>query len=395
MSSLPAFNMARLERGLDMDKTRIVKIEAATLVGLHVRIAGANSRLNIHGLDVPVPLIRLTTQDGATGFGPGRVDAEAAEALLGTPMIDLLTTDGLVQANTGEFEYPLWDLLGAMKGAPVYDLVAAPGMPLSQPLRVPCYDTTLLIDDLHLDSDDAAAELIAEEARYGYDNNHRNFKIKVGRGARHMPLEQGTRRDIAVVKAVRAEVGPEARIMIDANNGYNLNLAKHVLSETADCQIFWLEEAFQEDVVLYEDLREWMEREGLNVLIADGEGGAPPQLLDWARDGFVDVIQYDIFSHGFGNWLSTGAQLDAWNVRSAPHHYGRHLGNYVAGHLATAIRGFTFVEWDEVTTPGIDASAYRVEDGQVVIPNLPGFGLALDESVFRAAVADGGFELRL
>ena len=210
-----------------------------------------------------------------------------------------------------------------------------------------------------------------------------------------MPLERGTRRDIAVIRAVREAVGADARIMIDANNGYNLNLAKRVLAETADCQLFWLEEAFQEDPVLYEELRGWMEQERLAVLIADGEVWAPPQLMDWARQGIVDVIQYDIFSHGFSNWLRTGAQLDAWGVRSAPHHYGRHLGNYVSGHLAAGIKRYTFVEWDEVTTPGLDASAYRVEQGQVVIPEAPGFGLALEESVFRAAVTQGGFELTL
>ena len=208
-----------------------------------------------------------------------------------------------------------------------------------------------------------------------------------------MPLEKGTQRDIAVIKAVRDAVGSEAKIMIDANNGYNLNIAKRVLAETADCDVFWLEEAFQEDPALYEDLQGWIKREGLSVLIADGEGGAPPELMDWARAGLVDVIQYDIFSHGFSNWLDTGARLDAWGARSAPHHYGRHLGNYVSGHLATAVNGFTFVEWDEVTTPGLDATGYRVEAGEVVIPAAPGFGLALEEEVFRAAVRDGGFEL--
>ena len=121
--------------------------------------------------------------------------------------------------------------------------------------------------------------------------------------------------------------------------------------------------------------------------------GRPSRLMAWARAGFVDVIQYDIFSHGFSNWLETGAQLDTWGVRAAPHHYGRHLGNYVTGHLAPAIRGFTFVEWDEASTPGIDASAYRVEDGHVLIPDAPGFGLKLEEGIFRRAVADGGYEL--
>ena len=376
-----------------MNGSQIVRIEAGTLVGERPRAAGNNSRLKLHGKEVSVPLIRLTSADGACGFGPGRADRESAEALLGRSLPDLMSADGLISADTGEFEFPLWDLLGQREGKPVYALAAGADSPAPQPLRVPCYDTSLYIDDLHLDSDEAAAELIADEARYGYAQNHRHFKIKIGRGARFMPLEAGTRRDIAVVQAVRAAVGPEPSIMIDANNGYNLNIAKRVLAETADCHVFWLEEAFQEDAVLYEDLQEWMEREGLSVLIADGEGGAPPELMDWARAGVVDVIQYDIFSHGFSNWLRTGAQLDDWGVRAAPHHYGRHLGNYVSGHLATAVKGFTFVEWDEVTTPGIDASAYRVEDGQVLIPDRPGFGLELEEAVFRAAVAAGGFEL--
>lgn len=82
-------------------------------------------------------------------------------------------------------------------------------------------------------------------------------------------------------------------------------------------------------------------------------------------------------------------------MRTAPHHYGRHLGNFVSGHLVPAIAGFTFVEYDETTTPGIDSSAYRVEDGQVVIPDAPGFGLKLEEGLFQAAVKNGGYALAL
>ncbi len=378
-----------------MKNAGIDRIEYGTLTGNRPRQAGHNSRIPLHGSEVKVPLIRLTTQDGATGLGPGRVDEGLAQSLLGRSLGDFMTANGRISADAGEFEFPLWDLLGALEGKPVHALVANGESPLSTSLRVPCYDTSLYIDDLHLDSDEAAAALIAEEGRYGYAHNHRSFKIKVGRGARWMPLEKGTRRDILVVKAVREAVGPEARIMIDANNGYNLNIAKRVVAETAECNVFWLEEAFQEDAALYEDLQDWLEREELSVLIADGEGGAPPELMDWARAGLVDVIQYDIFSHGFSNWLDTGAQLDAWGVRTAPHHYGRHLGNYISGHLATAVDRFTFVEWDEVSTPGLDASAYHVDEGHVLLPDAPGFGLKLEEEVFRAAVKNGGFELRL
>ncbi|MDQ2786612.1 MAG: mandelate racemase, partial [Chloroflexota bacterium] len=213
-------------------------------------------------------------------------------------------------------------------------------------------------------------------------------------GARYLPLDHGTRRDIAVVKAVREAVGVGAPIMLDANNGYNLNLTKHVLAETTDDGIFWMEEPFHEDPLLYEDLRGWLERVGLPILIADGEGDASPRLLEWARDGIVDVIQYDIFAYGFTRWLATGKQLDGWNARSAPHHYGGHLGNYAAAHLAGAIRGFTYVEWDDVTTAGLDASDYTVRDGWVDVPDTPGFGLTLDDTVFRRAVEMTGYDLR-
>jgi L-alanine-DL-glutamate epimerase-like enolase superfamily enzyme len=180
--------------------------------------------------------------------------------------------------------------------------------------------------------------------------------------------------------------------MVDANNGYNLNLTKRFLAETAECQLVWIEEAYHEDRILYLDLREWLKAQGLPVLIADGEGQAAPSLMAWAEEGVIDVIQYDIFGHGFTHWLKTGRQLDGWGVRSAPHHYGRHYGNYVAGHLAGAIKGFSFVEWDEAVTPGLDTSAYAIQAGKVAVPNTPGFGLSLDEAMFQEAVERGGFQ---
>jgi L-alanine-DL-glutamate epimerase-like enolase superfamily enzyme len=224
----------------------------------------------------------------------------------------------------------------------------------------------------------------------GHARGHRAFKIKVGRGGRHLPLKEGTVRDIAIIRAVREAIGPECPVMIDANNGYNLNLTKQVLEETADCGIFWLEEAFHEDDVLYRDLKSWLTEYDLPILVADGEGDASPRLLDWARAGLVDVIQYDIFGYGLTRWLHLGRQLDEWGVRSAPHHYGAVFGNYVCCHLASAIKGFTFVEWDEAVTPGLDTSGYRIENGHVSAPETPGFGLLLDESTFRHCIESGG-----
>ncbi|MCZ0938635.1 MAG: hypothetical protein OXJ55_08360 [Caldilineaceae bacterium] len=379
-----------------MRGARIASIEWGTLTGRRPRLAGYNARKkDDHGWEAPIPLARITTADGAAGFGLSNLTPQQAESFLKKPLDELITAENGVDQQAFAIENPLWDLFGHSIGRPVYRILAdRAGKKVTEPLRVPCYDTTLLIDDLHLPTDAEGAALIASEARFGYENGNRAFKIKVGRGARHMPLEEGNRRDIAVVRAVRAAVGPDAVILIDANNGFTLNIAKHILTETAGCNIFWLEEAFHEDDELYEDLHSWIEREGLSVLIADGEGAASPHLLDYARRGIVDVIQYDIFSYGLTKWLQTAPKLDAWNVRTAPHHYGRHLGNFVSGHLAPAAKNFAFVEWDELSTPGLDSSAYAVDEGLVTLPDAPGFGLKLDESLFQQAVKENGFVVK-
>lgn len=376
-----------------MTSPRVHKIEWGTLHGTRPRNAGSNARLGDHGNVVRVPLARITTDDGAVGFGSCRASTPAmAQALLGQPLDALFDAQLGTTAAAMGFDFPLWDLMAKRAELPVYALAAQMvGKSVTAPYEVPCYDTSLYIDDLHLSDDAAAAALIAQEAQEGWDRGQRAFKLKIGRGARHMPLESGTQRDIAVIHAVRKAVGDKAPLLLDANNGYNLNLTKRVLAETAECGIYWMEEAFHEDRVLYEDLQAWLQREGLAVLIADGEGQASPTLLDWAEAGVVNVVQYDIFSYGFTPWLALGQKLDRWGVRSAPHHYGGHYGNCAAPHLAGAIDGFTYVEWDEATTPGLDGSGYSIYEGRVHVPDAPGFGLTLDETMFQAAVSAGGY----
>ena len=368
---------------------RIVRIEWGRLEGTRLRHAGSNARLGAHGQKVSVPLARVTTDDGAMGWGRASLPREDAQALCGLSLGELCADETGLAPLFRALEFPLLDLLGQRAGQPVYALLATERP--SVPLRVRCYDTSLYMDDLQLTDDAAAADLLAGEAREGWEQGHRAFKIKVGRGARHMPLTEGTRRDIAIIHGVRQAVGPDAIMMLDANNGWNLNLTKQVLDETADCGVYWMEEPFHEDPILYRDLKDWLKRRGLSTLIADGEGDAAAGIVNWGREALVDVLQYDVFGYGFLRWLALGQEIAAAPIRCAPHHYGAHLGNYVTGHLAPALPRFEFVEWDETQTPGIDASGYRVRDGLVSIPDAPGFGLTLDETRFAQSVAQNGF----
>jgi L-rhamnonate dehydratase len=377
-----------------MGDVRITRIEWARLSGERPRVAGCNARLGEHGLTVRPGIARISTDEGASGFGWSRITRDEAEGLVGSRLGEAFDPRTGVAERWRGLEYPLWDLAGQMAQKPVYAMVGGPVV-AEGAYRVLCYDTSLYMDDLHLQDDRAAAALMVEEALQGAAKGHRHFKIKVGRGAMHMPLEEGTRRDITIVRAVREAVGPQARIMLDANNGYNLNLTTRVLGETAEARMHWMEEPFHEDPRLYTNLKTWLSAQGLDTLIADGEGDASPNLINWAREGLIDVIQYDILYYGFTRWSELGPQLDGWGLRSAPHHYGGFYGNYAACHIASRIARLEAVEWDEARVPGVDASAYAISDGHVHVPALPGFGLRLEESIYRAAMAEGGFAVRL
>jgi L-rhamnonate dehydratase len=377
--------------------TVIDRVEWGELEGRRPRPAGCNARLGSHGDTILMPVVRLSTQDGLSGFGLGRMNPENANRLLGQPLDSLFSEhSGLLDPEWQPLETALWDLVGQLSGLPVYALAAKiVQRAFAEHLTVPCYDTSLYFDDLHLASTQEAAQWMAEEARAGYERGHRAFKLKVGRGARHMPLQEGTTRDIAIIRAVREAVGPASGLMLDANNGYNLNLAKEVLAETADCRIYWLEEPFHEDATLYRDLKDWMARNSLAVLIADGEGEASPSLVEMARRRLVDVIQYDILGFGLTRWLELGPHLAALGALAAPHHYGSLYGNYCSCHLGGALDNFSFAEWDEAASPGLDGSSYQIENGFVKVPALPGFGLRLVEEEFRRAVNAGGGDLHM
>ena len=370
-----------------MNDVRIDSIEWAPLNGRRLREARGNAYARSHGQEYVMPIARVTTNEGLTAFGWSRIDRQTADALVGLSFREAFRPNRGVSADFIPLDMPLWDLAGKLADRPVYELLS--GDANTTAFRAPCYDTSLLMDDLDLEDDDEAAALIASEAIKCAERGHRSFKIKVGRGAMHMPVQEGLRRDVRVVNAVREALGTEARILIDANNGYTLNLAERMLAETADADIYWIEEPFHESWEWDEPFKTWLRSEGLDVLVADGEGVASEQLLHLAENGLIDVVQYDIF--GFSDWVVLGPKLDAISIRTAPHNYAGLYGNCAACHLAAGIGRFEMVEWDEASVTGLDASAYSITDGQVNVPRLPGFGLQLDDDVFQQAVRDRGF----
>ncbi len=133
-------------------------------------------------------------------------------------------------------------------------------------------------------SDAEARELYSRQVQSGWDSGYRNFKIKVGRGARWMPAAEGLARDALVIRTVREAAGANARILIDANMGNTLNSARQLLAETADARIYWFEEPFPEDLPLNQALKEFIRENGWDTMVADGEFHPPPPAFStWSK----------------------------------------------------------------------------------------------------------------
>src|SRR5947209_7832101 len=110
------------DKELFMSSPRIVAVEWAVLDGTRPRPAGSNARLGAHGSQLRMPILRLTAEDGAQGWGAFQSSVDRAAGLVGLRLDDLFAPEQGVAAAWLDFEYPIWDLVGQRAGSPVYAL---------------------------------------------------------------------------------------------------------------------------------------------------------------------------------------------------------------------------------------------------------------------------------
>src|SRR5688572_18996246 len=103
-----------------MPDTTLARIEVGHLEGRRPRHAGKNARLGDHGDRISLPIARVTTDDGATGFGRVRAAREDLEGLIGVSLGDFFAAESGVAPAWRGLEFPLLDLEAKRKGVPVH-----------------------------------------------------------------------------------------------------------------------------------------------------------------------------------------------------------------------------------------------------------------------------------
>jgi L-alanine-DL-glutamate epimerase-like enolase superfamily enzyme len=259
---------------------------------------------------------------------------------------------------------------------------------------VPVYDGSIYFADLLPQNAEAWQDRFKREIDMGLELGHRAFKIKIGRGAKWMPREQGDARDVAVVKLIREHAGKDVLLAVDANNGYDLEGAKRFVDRVGDSDLAFTEEMFPEVVEQCLALKEFYRSRKLDTLIADGETqGELEAYQPFIAAKAIDILQADINRFGVDGILTEAGMARPQGVRVAPHNWGSLIGFYHMLHVGAAIDNFYRAERDPLSSDLLIADGYTLKDGHATLPPTSGFGLRLNEARF-AAVAKVKFDLK-
>ncbi len=374
-----ATTIADQEKKVDeLKKFKITKITGFKHVCPRPKLVGKNSRLDVHGKQTSENILRIATDQGIEGIGIGSTPQETARKLLGHSVDEYWKPGGGAISPLDRADHALFDLVGKALHTPAWKLFGGKG-----PEWVPVYDGSIYFNDLLPEFQDKGVARLLEEVETSLKRGHRAFKIKVGRGAKWMEKEAGFKRDVEVVQSIRKLVGREVKLMVDANNGFDLDGTKRWLDAVGD-DLYFIEEMFPEVVEQDLDLKAYLRKKGWKTLVADGENAREVNLFDpFIEKDALDVLQPDIRSFGLTRqWELSRKTAAKPNIQLAPHNWGSHLGLHMQLVLARGIPNFLIAEEDPSTSDLFDTSAFRFKEGKMLVPDVAGCGLVLREKVF-------------
>lgn len=404
-----------------MTAQRITEITVTPINVAYRKELGRNSNRENIGVNNTEWLVRARTDGGIEGITianrymrafndflkpEGRMVALVAllrETFLGRQTDEFLEMDGGgavgvkppfvdVFKSHGWMNILAFDLAGRDMGVSCVNMLGG-----RQRDRIDAYDTTLWHQDMVTPENAARQE--GEDAAASYNDGYRQFKIKVGRGGRWMLPREGMQRDVEVVLAVRQAVGPECKIMVDANFGYDghFDLLEDFVRETLPADIFWLEEMITADIETYRQFRDMRDRLGSQAMLVCGEVDRTPISPVFASlisEGLIDGYQPDTVGVGFSTWQAIERQLESTSVNSIPHNFGNgNFGTRANIVFGAATKSLATVE-DERYLPNIyKADGFVFENGTYAVIDAPGLGLEVDEEKFRRIYANNEIKI--
>jgi D-galactarolactone cycloisomerase len=343
-------------------------------------------------------VVEVLTDEGVTGWGeslchglqPPEVAASFVEfcykpMLLGRDPFDAevlweelynrtrpFGSGAAVNALSG-VDIALWDAVGRSLSLPVHKLLGGAFRSKLTPYATGFYRR----------QGEDPTEAGIREAKRHLCEGFRAMKLKVG-------FEVDV--DIKYVRAIREAVGPEVRIMMDANCAYDAPATRRILLECRDAGVHFFEEPLaSEDLEGYKALRHLTDTH-----LAAGENlFGKTGFRRWISEGALDILQPDLCSSGgFTECKKIAAIAQAWNTAVVPHVWGTGI------RLAASLQFMAtlpptplsmnpeepMLEYDTSSHPfrqDLIGGAVRMSDGKVSIPQNPGIGVEVDRDTLE------------
>ncbi|AWN14677.1 mandelate racemase/muconate lactonizing enzyme family protein [Salinisphaera sp. LB1] len=345
-------------------------------------------------------LVEVICDDGTVGWGeclgPPPLNAAAVGAYAGLLIgRDPLATDvrwlelyhalrdqgqrGVTMTALSGIDIALWDIKGKHFGVPVSTLMGGRFRDTVQ-----AYAT----GGFRPDGPDRSAATAAEIARYVAEG-FTAVKIKIGFGYDE---------DLAAIGAVRDAIGPDVRLMIDANHGYDAPEAIEVGRAAARFDIDWFEEpVIPEEPAVYARVRA-----AQPLPLAGGETWHGRHGMRQALEaGAVDILQPDVCgTGGFSEMRRIVDMAGLYGVRVVPHVWGSGIALAASLHCLAALPfqpprpkpQAPMLEFDRTPNPirqAVLRAPIEHEQGWVRVPEGAGLGIEIDrDALSRYAWAE-------
>lgn len=325
----------------------------------------------VEGFDATI--VRVDTDAGVTGWGevcplgPAYLPAyaagvrtgmaEIAPALIGADPTHLLDVnarmDGALLGHPyvkSGIDIACWDILGKVAGQPVCVLLGGR-----------FGDDVPLYRAISQDTPEGMAASVRKYRAEGY----RRFQLKVGGEADA---------DIARIRAVAAELGPEDVLSADANTGWQTREALAVAHAVRDLRLF-----IEQPCPTYEECLAVRARIALPVLLDEVMDGLPAVIRALA-ERTADAINVKISRFGGLTKASQARNLcAAMNVPMIVEDtWGSDVGTAAIAHLAHSTPPHALIaatDFNSYITPDTAKGAPKRHKGRIAAPTGPGLGI--------------------
>ncbi len=350
-----------------------------------------------------VGLVKITTDDGVVGWGDGCGGAGAAvihdalePVLMGqdpTNRVGLWQTMfhalynpniavGIGGSAISAVDTALWDITGKALGQPVHQLLGGRVRD-----RVAVYATGLYYTEGEFPT------RLLDEARGYAEAGFMGMKTKIG----GLPMDEDVRR----VAALREAIGPDLRLMVDANQAYNATSAIRIGHRLAEYDITWFEEP-----VNAQDIEGYLQvKSALPMAIAGGENlRTRYEFSQFLARRAYDIAQPDVVNvGGITEMRNVAMTANTHGIQVNPHVWGSPVMIAATLHVAAtfppcppsgAPEAFVqepVMEFDRTPSEireGIMAEPFDQVDGYLAVPEGPGLGVEIDEDAVRRLSVD-------